>query len=321
MGEPASEPELLLRALLERWPHLTTVINSGTFPPDTNPGPLIQTITAQDGPNKATFVAMLDCLEKNMSELIAQRDRSQSELSKRVQDVEEYDADLTRATKRISDLDELVTTQRNEVDGVKQALERARAEIAGLNSKITDLNTHQSMENTRVAEYNRRISKLQDEKAELQTRLLQATTTNGASILLEKTSKPRRTTTNPDKFTGGQQDTAKRQSAYERWKTQVEQILVVDAECFPRALDTLTFITSLLSGKAWDAIQDGVQKMNANPKDPELWTWHDATELWRALDRRYILLDSTQSAKNTLDTENRALVGRVKNPYRQSRKR
>jgi hypothetical protein len=82
----------------------------------------------------------------------------------------------------------------------------------------------------------------------------------------------------------------------------VEQILAVDADCFPKALDTLTFITSLLSGKAWDAVQDGVQKMNANSKDPKLWTWHDATDLWTALDRRYILLDSTQSAKNTLDT-------------------
>jgi chromosome segregation ATPase len=180
MGDRASTPELLLKALLERWPHLTTAIDSWTFSPDTNPGPLIQTTTAQDGPDKARFVAMLDGLEEKTKQLIAQH----------AQVVEEYDADLTRAEKRTSDLDALVATQQNEVDKVKQALEQARAEIAGLNSKITDLNTHQSMENTRIAEYNRHISKLQVEKAELQTRLLQATTTNGASIQLEKTSKP-----------------------------------------------------------------------------------------------------------------------------------
>jgi len=282
MGDHTSTPEMLLKALLERWPRLTTVIVAGTFSPDTNPGPFIQTITAQDGPNKNQFLAMLDCLEENTRQLTAQRDQIQSELSKRVRNV--------------SDLDELVAVQRSEADKMRQAFEETRAEITGLNSTITSLNT-------RVAQNNERISELQDERAELRTRLSQATTTATAPAPQpEMTSKPRRTTTNPDKFTAGQKDIAKRQEAYEKWKTQVESVLVTDANCFLKALDTLTFITSLLSGKAWDAVQDGVQKMNANPTDPEQWTWHDVATLWKALDKRYILLDSTQSAKNTLDT-------------------
>ncbi|EAQ82860.1 hypothetical protein CHGG_11115 [Chaetomium globosum CBS 148.51] len=285
MSDESIEREQLRKALLQHWPLLTTAILSETFPTDASPGPFIQSAIAQDGPDKARFVAIFDCLERNAKETTLHRDQIQSELTKRV---EEYEADLVRATRRISDFDQVIATQTEE-------LLETRAKITGLNAEITRLNSC-------VTQHNERISTLQDEKTELQTRLAQATTANGPPIHFGTTPKARRTTTNPDKFTAGQQDTAKRQSAYERWKTQVEQILVVDAECFPKALDILTFITSLLGGKAWDAVQDGVQTMNANPKNSQLWTWQNLAALWEALDKRYMLLDSTQSAKNMLDT-------------------
>lgn len=285
MSDESIEREQLRKALLQHWPLLTTAILSETFPTDASPGPFIQSAIAQDGPDKARFVAIFDCLERNAKETTLHRDQIQSELTKRV---EEYEADLIRATRRISDFDQVIATQTEE-------LLETRAKITGLNAEITRLNSC-------VTQHNERISTLQDEKTELQTRLAQATTANGPPIHFGTTPKARRTTTNPDKFTAGQQDTAKRQSAYERWKTQVEQILVVDAECFPKALDILTFITSLLGGKAWDAVQDGVQTMNANPKNSQLWTWQNPAALWEALDKRYMLLDSTQSAKNMLDT-------------------
>ncbi|KHJ33994.1 hypothetical protein EV44_g3869 [Erysiphe necator] len=82
----------------------------------------------------------------------------------------------------------------------------------------------------------------------------------------------------------------------------MEQVILIDAECFPSDFHRISFITSRLSGKAWDAVQDGVKRMNSNPLNPNSWFWKTPASLWQILDNRYILLDSTQSAKNALDT-------------------
>ena len=138
-----------------------------------------------------------------------------------------------------------------------------------------------------------RISELTDSLA---ARLLNGNASQGAA------SRPRRSTTDPDKFAGTNQDTAKRQAAYERWKTQVANILLIDGKCFPTLMEKLSYITSQLSGKAWDAVQDGVQAMHKDPQTPESWNWSTVDALWKFLDTRYVLLDTTQAAKNALDT-------------------
>ena len=168
--------------------------------------------------------------------------------------------------------------------------------------------------NIKVAEYDADLTRAQRTANELQAELMEK---NALTIQLAKqfsqlsdqarliptaTSRPRRTTTNPDKFSGNQHDTAKRQASYERWKTQIELNLVTDAACFPTLFEKLTYITSQLSGKAWDAVQDGVKLMTKNPLDHEAWQWPSQPRLWEDLDSRYILLDGTQSAKNVLDT-------------------
>jgi hypothetical protein len=297
MGDSAPDAMDQLRtAFRQSWPSLATAVDQFTFPEDANPTPLLQSIhSTTDHSEKAMFCALLDCFDLRVSSLAAI-------LAERETQVAEYDSDLTRSEKVCNDLRAQLAESQQSCVNKQQALEARSAEIANLNSKVTELNTQQSAENIRVAQFNERISKLQDEKSELQARVYAAT--NGVQLpqVAISSSKPRRTTTNPDKFGGGQQDTAKRQSAYERWKTQITQILVVDADCFPTAIEVLTFITSQLTGKAWDAVQDGVQKMNTNPKNPETWTWPTVTALWKTLDSRYILLDSTQAAKNTLDT-------------------
>lgn len=296
-------------ALHTVWPNLANTIDSYQFP-NANPGPLLaKFIDMTDTAEKAMFKALLDCFDSKIGIL-------SGELAEKCAAIDEYDHDLTRARKMIRDLQSTTEDLRTEVAAQKMSLDARSIEISNLNAKITEINNQRSQDNERVlqltdrisslstqqTQHNERILKLQDEKLELQARLLQKTTTNGAPVQLGVTPKPRRTTTNPDKFTAGQQDTAKRQSAYEKWKTQVEQVLTTDAECFPKTLDTLTFVTSLLSGRAWDAVQDGVKKMNDNPNDSKMWIWHDVAALWRTLDKRYILLDSTQAAKNTLDT-------------------
>lgn len=89
---------------------------------------------------------------------------------------------------------------------------------------------------------------------------------------------------------------------YESWKIQIHQVLLIDRDCFPAQFYRLSYITSQLSGKAWEAVKDGVERMNTYPNEPEKWHWKTTVELWQFLDKRYILLDTTQTAKNALDT-------------------
>lgn len=89
---------------------------------------------------------------------------------------------------------------------------------------------------------------------------------------------------------------------YERWKTQMQQVLLIDEKCFPDCFHQISYITGQLTGKAWDAVQDGVRTMNFYIGDSKKWPWETSAILWQVLDNRYILLDSTLSAENALDT-------------------
>ena len=150
-----------------------------------------------------------------------------------------------------------------------------------------------------MSNLNDKISSLQSEIKKLQV----------DAILSMKPSKIDSTDTilcwtrsDSEKFSAVQTSTEKRQTLYDSWKIQIQQVLIVDGSCFPGSFNCISYVTSQLSGKAWEAIKDGVQKMNSYPSDSEKWHWRTQTDLWQVLDRRYILLDTTQMAKNALDT-------------------
>ncbi|KHJ32030.1 hypothetical protein EV44_g3708 [Erysiphe necator] len=115
-------------------------------------------------------------------------------------------------------------------------------------------------------------------------------------------TRPRRTRSDPDKFSASQLNTEKRQLAYESWKIHIQQILLIDRNCFPGPFYRISYVTGQLSGKAWEAVEDGVQIMNFQPSEPDKWPWKFISDLWQVLDKCYILLDTSQTAKNALDT-------------------
>ena len=78
--------------------------------------------------------------------------------------------------------------------------------------------------------------------------------------------------------------------------------MLIDRDCFPGSFYRISYVTSQLSGRAWEAVKDGVQAMNLHPSEPENWPWTSIGDLWHILDKRYILLDTSQIARNALDT-------------------
>ncbi|KHJ32320.1 hypothetical protein EV44_g3888 [Erysiphe necator] len=270
----SSDPQSQLSAAFQQsWPNLSSAIEGHQFPDDSNPTPLLTSIASTiDTPEKNMFCSLLLCFDSKFGVL-----KSQLELK----------------GKKVSKLNSDLGAAQRQVEELRTALSHAHKEIAVILDRSTD--------NDKISFLNDKISSLQSEVNTLQA------TFNAKGISTSKTadvatSIPRRTRSDPEKFSGAQKDTEKRQIMYESWKTQVQQVLLVDGGCFLDSFNLISYITSQLTGKAWMAVQDGVRTLNSHPNDPQKWPWRTSIDLWDTLDRRYILLDSTQTAKNALDT-------------------
>lgn len=280
----------LVASFRESWPNLANAIEDHNFPPESNPTPLLTTIASTtDSPEKIMFCSLLKCFDDKFGILATQIARQSSSIS-------EYESDRKTMTSHINELNERIMAAHQEISRSQEVIENKNKLIE---TRLNDMN----ILNTRISKLNSQISSGNEQIFKLQTQL-QTSLTNSQSISNEQNvfSKPRRTTTDHDKFSGNQQSTEKRQLAYERWKTQLEQNLVVDKACFTGEFEKISHITGQLSDKAWDAVQDGIKRMNKSPDNPQKWVWKTSEELWEILDGRYMLLDGTQTAKNKLDT-------------------
>ncbi|POS83369.1 hypothetical protein EPUL_004014 [Erysiphe pulchra] len=282
--------ENLFEAFDRTWPNISNVINSYIFPEGIDPSLLVQRIaTKSESPEKQMFCMLLNCFEYQFGVLNEKILSQEGEIS-------ELDSRLTRARSQINDLHNTVSLNKRQIENLEESaknnmflVQDCLKDINDLNSKIFALNTQHSLENERVAQLNEKIFRLQEENSLLFSRATRAENTLGENKNTVTSQKPRRSRSDPEKFNAGQQSTEKRQM-----------------DDFHR----ISFVTSLLSGKAWDAVQDGVKRMNNNPLNPDSWFWKTPALLWQILDNRYILLDSTQSAKNELDT-----IFQDKRPY------
>lgn len=280
----------LVSSFRESWPNLANAIEDHEFPPESNPTPLLTTIASTtDSPEKIMFCSLLKCFDDKFGILATQITHQSSSIS-------EYESHRESMASHISELNERLTVAHQEISRTRETIENKNQLIE---TRLNDMN----ILNTRISKLNAQISSGNEQIHKLQTQINNSVA-NSKSIPNEQDYifKPRRTTTDHDKFTGNQPNTEKRQMTYERWKTQIGQNLIIDKACFVGEFERISHITGQLTDKAWDAVQDGVKVMNNNPANPQRWIWKTLEELWETLDGRYILLDGTQTAKNKMDT-------------------
>ncbi|CCU81914.1 Putative chromosome segregation protein [Blumeria hordei DH14] len=288
-NQDASIMNQLLDSFRGSWPNLASAIGDYTFPPDSNPTPLLTTIAStSDSPEKIMFCSLLKCFDLKFGVLNRQ-------ISHQLATISELESNFKSMKGHISELDERLTLAHQDTLKAREIIETKNQQVE---SRLNDINTL----NMRISKLNAHISSGNDEIFKLRTQI-QNNIANSNIVSNEQAIRtPRRTTTDHDKFTGNHNNMEKRQLAYERWKTQVQQTIIVDKPCFPGEFEKISYITGQLTDKAWDSVQDGVQMMNKNPHHPAKWAWETSEELWSVLDGRYMLLDVTQTAKNKLDT-------------------
>ncbi|CAJ2651962.1 unnamed protein product [Trifolium pratense] len=257
----------LITAFQQSWPNLASAIRGHQFPADSNPVPLLSSIASTtDTPEKKMFCSLLGCFDVKFGEMKTQLESFNSKNSKSASELKPVYWDMSN-----------------------------------LKSKLSHANIERSSDIDKIAKLNDKVSTLQAGYNRLQV-THNTNSTKNSEANDGSASKARRTRSDREKFSGTQKETENRQMVYESWKVQIQQILLVDGNCFPSSFHIISYITSHLSGKAWLAVQDGARIMNSYPSDPQKWPWRTSIDLWQTLDRRYILLDGTQTAKNTLDT-------------------
>ncbi|KAI6246896.1 hypothetical protein HI914_04898 [Erysiphe necator] len=204
------------------------------------------------------FITLLNCFDYQFGAL------NEKTFSRAVE-IAELDSDLTHARSQIRKLQSSVSLGKQRIDNHQETsrenmflLQDRLKDTNELNSKIFSLNSQHSLETERVIRLNERISLLQEENTLLLSRAIKA----------EKEREKSWTTEYREKANGI------------RAVEDIDGTSLIDAECFPSDFHRISFINSLLSGKAWDAVHDGVKRMNSNPLNPNSWLWNTPASLW-----------------------------------------
>jgi hypothetical protein len=109
-----------------------------------------------------------------------------------------------------------------------------------------------------------------------------------------------RLSTNPDKFTGMEQNITKRHQSYVTFEDKVVNCIEQDSHVFNNEFQRIHFIGGLLANDAYETVRDGLRTVKTNT-DPTTWRWPTHTELLKYLHSIYATIDLTWDAKMQLD--------------------
>ncbi|KHJ31007.1 hypothetical protein EV44_g1315 [Erysiphe necator] len=234
----------LITAFQQIWSNLASAIRGHQLTDDSNPVPLLSSIASTtDTPEKKKFCSLLGCYDVKFGEMKAQLESYNSRNSKSASELVQVQGEATELNKAIS-LAQQEILHLSQSSSQKSA---ARSPFSGHN------------DNDKIAKLNDKVSTLQAEYNRLPATHNTSSTKN-SEVNDGSASKARRTRSDPEEFSGTKKDTEKRQMVYESWKAQIQQIFLVDGNCFPSSFHIISYITSQPSGKAWLAVQDGTAK-------------------------------------------------------------
>lgn len=106
----------------------------------------------------------------------------------------------------------------------------------------------------------------------------------------------------PEKFTGEEQDIAKRQDQYTAFRSAVNRCLTADYEN-ESEFQKITFLANLLSSSAYTNNQVHFDAITDNPHNPDLWPrgWRTVSDIWSELNKQYQTLDLSRKASMDYD--------------------
>ena len=114
-------------------------------------------------------------------------------------------------------------------------------------------------------------------------------------------STARRISKDPEPFSGGEKDVAKRQQQYVVWKSQINSCFAQDAAVFDTERRRILHIAGLLAGDAYELHRPYFDTITANPTDMATWHWKTAAEVFKTLSTQFETMDLAQQASQKFD--------------------
>ena len=113
----------------------------------------------------------------------------------------------------------------------------------------------------------------------------------------------KRTAKDPTPFDGKGSPTEK-QEKYEIWETKILGVFSRDSDCFKNTMEEILYISDMLTDKAYEYIKRPLNTMQAHPTDISKWVFGDRNAMLEHLRVHYKTVDTSQLAKNKLDSFN-----------------
>jgi hypothetical protein len=111
----------------------------------------------------------------------------------------------------------------------------------------------------------------------------------------------RRISKDPEPFSGGEKDVAKRQQQYVVWKSQINSCFAQDAAVFHTERRKILHIAGLLAGDAYELHRPYFDTITINPTDMDMWHWKTAADVFKTLSIQFETMDLAQQASQKFD--------------------
>jgi hypothetical protein len=111
----------------------------------------------------------------------------------------------------------------------------------------------------------------------------------------------RRLSKDPEKFTGDDTDTKKRQQIYTVWKAQLRLCHAQDGAIFHDDRSQILHILTNMAGKAFEANRLDIENCITHPLITDTWKWKTCDELFEALDSQYQIINMKLEASMKFD--------------------
>ena len=212
------------------------------------------------------------------------------------------DFDAAQTFQHLSPYAAFLTSIENGLQTVYDEGRNARTQLEEAQQRIKALEPRIQQYEQQTSTYTETIKSLSSQNATL-TQILASKSTNPATDFPFPTAlrKKKREAKDPTPFDGKGSPTEK-QEKFEIWETKIQGVFERDAKSFETPTEEILYMSDMLTDKAYDYVKHGLDMRRLHPGDPSKWIFSDRESMLEYMRKHYKTIDTTQVAKNKLDT-------------------
>lgn len=111
----------------------------------------------------------------------------------------------------------------------------------------------------------------------------------------------RRISKDPESFSGGEKDVAKRQQQFVVWRSQLQSCFAQDTAVFNTERRKILHIAGLLTDDVYELHRTYFDTITQNATTPDTWHWKTADDVFKTLSTQFETMDLAQQASQKFD--------------------